>query len=687
MSATRANPIPWNAVESYSKGENQTDASFEEQKLAIRMNENAFNGIETCSKTYVKNVGIHGVPGSGKTHVQQYSCLNAIAKGLNVAITSLMSKRNLNLGGKAHIHSFFKLGRNRKNTVPFRIAEKALIHLLRNGVNINVLRQLDVLFIDEAGILSAELLSIIDIILRRIRQNNLPWGGVLLMVSLDNCQFGTITGKPFLVSSLILTCFQMVKFRCSVRASTDKEYQRVQDISRMSAQTLIDNPALVQEFADLVGRVFTFVPSWDQVDKKAMRLYARKNPAREAVSRYQEQVEAEITATIGPSHFHYSEARDTQINKYSQSNATLASERSSSILDAKVKEPRKLLLFVGGIYEFTFNNNNSNNLFSQSQICMLLVLPSLEDILIFASIRVLAAPKGVDDVSYDPSKTEDDYKREGWSPRLVGVCPESVHYLGNDMQGFRKQYGLKHHVTCTIHASMGDTLFKVALQVSDTEDKFKLWLKSQVVVGISRTKIGLDTIFVGVKEDIIRALCMIILQRTHWSEYEESALNLITINNNIHGEVDVRVFQPQESFPFRIRELELPNCMTGFVYLLISRDHPTEFYVGECQDLPTRLRKHNSGNGCNSTGYQHAPYAVFAYICGFDCNESLRLHVEKEWKHAIGDLIKNAIRCRIQWALAAQRIVRRINNSSNFPSVSQHQLRLVILFDPKGITK
>lgn len=97
---------------------------------------------------------------------------------------------------------------------------------------------------------------------------------------------------------------------------------------------------------------------------------------------------------------------------------------------------------------------------------------------------------------------------------------------------------------------------------------------------------------------------------------------------------------------------------SAFVYFLISRDHPTEFYVGECQDLPTRLRKHNSGNGSFSTGY-YAPYAVFAYICGFDCNRSLCLYVENEWKNAIGDLISRGIRCRIRWALVAQTIVTK----------------------------
>ena len=41
--------------------------------------------------------------------------------------------------------------------------------------------------------------------------------------------------------------------------------------------------------------------------------------------------------------------------------------------------------------------------------------------------------------------------------------------MSSDVQAQRRQYGLKHHVTSTIHASMGDTLNKVALQISSKE--------------------------------------------------------------------------------------------------------------------------------------------------------------------------------------------------------------------------
>ena len=38
------------------------------------------------------------------------------------------------------------------------------------------------------------------------------------------------------------------------------------------------------------------------------------------------------------------------------------------------------------------------------------------------------------------------------------IAPERTHYIGNKTQANRKQSGLKHHVTSTIHAAMVDKL-------------------------------------------------------------------------------------------------------------------------------------------------------------------------------------------------------------------------------------
>ena len=74
------------------------------------------------------------------------------------------------------------------------------------------------------------------------------------------------------------------------------------------------------------------------------------------------------------------------------------------------------------------------------------------------------------------------------------------------MQEKRKQYGLKHHVSRTIHAAMGDTLQSMATEVSSSNDNFKMWDEGQIIVILSRTKHTKDAIFVGDKNDTITTL-------------------------------------------------------------------------------------------------------------------------------------------------------------------------------------
>ena len=69
--------------------------------------------------------------------------------------------------------------------------------------------------------------------------------------------------------------------------------------------------------------------------------------------------------------------------------------------------------------------------------------------------------------------------------KKVSAAPEyNYNFVQYSLRAKRTQYGLKHHVTSTIHASMSDTLSKVALAISDDDDK-ELFVKAQVVVAIS----------------------------------------------------------------------------------------------------------------------------------------------------------------------------------------------------------
>ena len=49
----------------------------------------------------------------------------------------------------------------------------------------------------------------------------------------------------------------------------------------------------------------------------------------------------------------------------------------------------------------------------------------------------------------------------------VWIVPQRIQSVGRNIQAQRKQYGLKHRVTSTIHPAMGDTLRRVATKISN----------------------------------------------------------------------------------------------------------------------------------------------------------------------------------------------------------------------------
>ena len=178
-----------------------------------------------------------------------------------------------------------------------------------------------------------------------------------------------------------------------------------------------------------------------------------------------------------------------------------AQNSTSEILSRKVKEPETLLFFKHAIYEFTHNLDGH---YSQSQMAILYDLPDAEALQANRKIEVLAAPPGLHDFEIDPILSKEDYIEMGFYVVKVGIAPIRTQRINNYLQAQRKQYALKHRVTATIHAAMGDTLSKVAMQIVGVG--FDLWDKGQVVVALSRTRLGKDVIFVGNKEETINLI-------------------------------------------------------------------------------------------------------------------------------------------------------------------------------------
>ena len=105
-----------------------------------------------------------------------------------------------------------------------RKTELAIIKILRDPKKMNILLVLHVLFCDELGQSTAEGIAVIDIILRKLRNNNIYLGGVLTIFTMDHTQISPFESKPFLTSSHVIPCFRMVVLETSVRASSDANF-------------------------------------------------------------------------------------------------------------------------------------------------------------------------------------------------------------------------------------------------------------------------------------------------------------------------------------------------------------------------------------------------------------------------------------------------------------------------------
>ena len=364
-------PLEWDPISNFRRNHNQSQKSYEDQKVAISHTVSGINQYIDCSQqsTYVKGRVIAGSPGSGKSFLLNYAAIYAMTKGLKFGVTSLMAQHAVHLGG-VHLHKLFRLPVNRHMNL-HKLAEAALQALIQNPLSLKILKMIDVLFLDEIGQISAEMLAILDMILRRIRGNNIFLGGLLFICTLDHKQLQPIEGRPFLVSPMVLSCFKFISLTESVRASGDPNLQRIQKIARMHPDMYDSNPDLLSEFKSLLSSTCTFVDSWndDIISPTTYRLYGKKYPARKASEQYIEQVRSKMHSD----EFCERAADDMQNPQQSHQEWQDANECTSNSLDRKCKEPRKLLFFVGAVYQFTYNNHGK---FTQSQLGLPLNLPS-----------------------------------------------------------------------------------------------------------------------------------------------------------------------------------------------------------------------------------------------------------------------------------------------------------------------
>ena len=140
-----------------------------------------FETAERYVKYTGKSIFLTGRAGTGKTTFLKYIAQTITKRFVILAPTGVAA---INAGGTT-IHSFFQLP-----LCPYLPDVKELIteyqtpdkyRSLRKE-RIKILRTLDLLIIDEISMVRADILDAVDMTLRRYRRNDLPFGGVQLLM-------------------------------------------------------------------------------------------------------------------------------------------------------------------------------------------------------------------------------------------------------------------------------------------------------------------------------------------------------------------------------------------------------------------------------------------------------------------------------------------------------------------------
>ena len=190
-----------------------------------------------------------------------------------------------------------------------------------------------------------------------------------------------------------------------------------------------------------------------------------------------------------------------------------------------------------------------------------------------------------------------------------------------------------------------------------------------------RTKFGVDIIFVGDKNDTIHALTCLIKTTNQWMDYMENIIEISTVGQGTEPVYDVRTYNHRDC-PYRLCDMPLPSCNSGFVYMLISCKDPHYSYIGETQNISTCLNQHNQGRGAKATTPESLrPYSLFAYICGFDGRTQMRQNIEYMWKLKRAQSVIEGVTCMKSIARLAADVIRNTNNGTDI------ELRLVLNFE------
>jgi hypothetical protein len=161
------------------------------------------NSFFTLAAEFINNtsrsVFLTGKAGTGKTTFLKYICENTHKNFVVAAPTGVAA---INAGGMT-LHSLFQLPfgiylpgyREPESRVPVTNRNSLFKNLRLSRTKRQLLQELELLVIDEVSMVRCDMLDATDVILRTVRKNQMPFGGVQVLFIGDLYQLSPVAGK------------------------------------------------------------------------------------------------------------------------------------------------------------------------------------------------------------------------------------------------------------------------------------------------------------------------------------------------------------------------------------------------------------------------------------------------------------------------------------------------------------
>lgn len=408
------------------------------------------NILTEFAEKFIDNTSRHifltGKAGTGKT-----TFLHRIAQSTykNVVITAPTGIAAINAKG-ATLHSTFHLpfgaflpsdvGNFGSVFTEINTPNSVIRGLKMNDAKKNVLREMELLIIDEVSMLRADLLDAIDVILRSVRKKRAPFGGVQILF------IGDLHQLPPVVKNDELQYLQphypdLFFFQSHALKESPPVYIELEKIYRQSDQEFIDllnrvrDNKMTEQDIDFLNSHYD--PDFDLKGNKEYIQLTTHNKTADRINR------VELDDLEGESFYYQAQITgDFNENAY-----PLGAE-------LELKQHAKVM--------FVKNDVSGEGKYFNGKIGEIIELTE-------TSIKV-GFEDGSPDVEVEP------YEWENTRFKL----DKTTHEIERDVVGVYKQYPLKLAWAITVHKSQGLTFEKAAIDIADA------FVSGQTYVALSR---------------------------------------------------------------------------------------------------------------------------------------------------------------------------------------------------------